>query len=154
MCVSRQPLLPPPLGPAAQALLGRRVQAALDDVEKQLHGELTQLDRYVGEQHAAAGCRQLVREQHSWERAQVAAGGNDDAGGSASGSVSAADAAVVAGGVRALWELLKLLPDFRRKTLLAQVGWGRVQQGSCRCSALMYCRAQSATGWVASTLPF
>lgn len=111
-------------------MLGRRVQAALDDVEKQLHGELTQLDRYVGEQHAAAGCRQLAREQHSWECAQAATGGGSNKGaGGSNGGISAAEAAVVAGGVRALWELLKLLPDFRRKTLLVQVGWHGVLRG-------------------------
>lgn len=123
------PSLPKITVSAVKAMLGRRVQAALDDVEKQLHGELTQLDRYVGEQHAAAGCRQLAREQHSWERAQVAAGSGDDGRGSAGNRVSAAEAAVVAGGVKVLWDLLKLLPDFRRKTLLAQVGWGRLRWG-------------------------
>lgn len=47
-------------------MLGSRVASALDDVEKRLHGELTVLDRYVSEQHAAAAHRRLLREQHKW----------------------------------------------------------------------------------------
>lgn len=83
-------------------MLGTRVGAALDDVEKRLHGELTQLDRYVSEQHVAAGHRRLQREQHAWD-------------GPRGGTQAALEA-----GVQALWELTQLLPDFKRKTLQVQ----------------------------------
>ena len=100
---------PPPSPPlAVKHLLGRRVEAALDDLDKRLHGELTQLDRYVGEQHAAAGQRRLARAQAGWDGAAAAAPTAD------------AQAAVLEGGVQELWVLLQLLPDFRRKTLQAQ----------------------------------
>ena len=106
-------------------MLGVRVSAALDDVEKQLHGELTQLDRFVGEQHTAAAYRRLAREQHGWDAAAAGGGAagsshvdsSSAGGGSAAGS---AEAAVVERGVALLWDILKLLPDFRRKTLQAQ----------------------------------
>ena len=89
-------------------LLGTRVAAALDDLEKRLHGELTQLDRFVGEHHAEAAHRRLLREQHRWDAnaATAAAAGGEQA--------------LLSGGVALLWELLHTLPDFRRKTLVVQ----------------------------------
>lgn len=91
-------------------MLGTRVASALDDVEKQLHVELTQLDRFTSTQHTGAAYRRLMREQHSWDAAA-------SAGGSGGGS---GEAAVLAAGVQVLWDVLQLLPDFKRKTLQAQ----------------------------------
>ncbi|PRW05825.1 E3 ubiquitin- ligase SHPRH [Chlorella sorokiniana] len=89
-------------------MLGTRVAAVLDDLDKRLHGELTQLDRFVGEQHAAAAHRRLAREQARWDDAVAAA------------PTAEAQAAALEGGVQELWALLQLLPDFKRKTLQAQ----------------------------------
>jgi hypothetical protein len=90
-------------------LLGTRVAAALEELEKRLHTELTVLDRYVSEQQVAAAHRRLQREQSRWDDAAAAVGGNGDA-----------PQVVLEGGVDVLYELLGALPDFRRKTLLAQ----------------------------------
>lgn len=97
-----------PFHPAVKHMLGTRVAAVLDDLDKRLHGELTQLDRFVNEQHAAAAHRRLAREQARWDDAVAAA------------PTAASQAAVLEGGVQELWALLQLLPDFKRKTLQAQ----------------------------------
>lgn len=97
-----------PSHPAVKHMLGTRVAAVLDDLDKRLHGELTQLDRFVNEQHAAAAHRRLAREQARWDDAVAAA------------PTAASLAAVLEGGVQELWGLLQLLPDFKRKTLQAQ----------------------------------
>ena len=91
-------------------MLGTRVASALDDVEKQLHVELTQLDRFSSTQNTGAAYRRLMREQHHWDAA--ASGGT--------GSGKSGEAAVLAAGVQVLWDVLQLLPDFKRKTLQAQ----------------------------------
>lgn len=93
---------------AVKHMLGTRVAAVLDDLDKRLHGELTQLDRYVSEQHAAAAHRRLAREQARWDDAVAAA------------PTAEAQEAALEGGVQELWSLLHLLPDFKRKTLQAQ----------------------------------
>ena len=90
-------------------MLGTRVASALDDVEKQLHVELTQLDRFTSTQNTGAAYRRLMREQHGWDAA-------DSGGGGGGGG----EAAALAAGVQVLWDVLQLLPDFRRKTLQAQ----------------------------------
>jgi hypothetical protein len=77
----------------------------------QLHGELTQLDRQVSEHHAAAAHRRLVREQARWDHALRSAAAAAAAGG---------ELAVLQQGVAVMWEVLGCLPDFRRKTLMAQ----------------------------------
>lgn len=83
---------------------GTRVAAVLEEAEKQLHSELTVLDRFVSEQRCAAAHRRLLREQQRWDAAEASGGGLE----------------VLENGVAAVWEVMHALPEFRRKTLVAQ----------------------------------
>lgn len=124
MAAPTSPPILPPSHPTSTVkhLLGTRVAAVLDDMEKRLHGELTVVDRYVSQQHSEAAHHRLMREQQHWDTA-------------ASSSAVGSQEAVLEAGVQLLWEVTQELPDFRRKTIhvsrAARAWASMLNRGSC-----------------------